>query len=194
MTLTQNYIEFAAMLSGVLNVYLVTRINIWNWFFGIITVTLYAYLFYSVGLYADMSLQVVYLALQFYGWQQWQDEDNVFHTLKIKKTPRWLWLFLLAAILFLFISLSYLLEHYTDSSTVKLDALTTAISLIAQWMMCKKRLENWWLWMVVDTIYLEMYWEKQLYMTCVLYFIYLILCIVGYKTWSARLPAQSKLD
>lgn len=180
----RHHIELIATLSGLINVYLVTQINIWSWFFGVITVTLYAYIFYSVGLYADMGLQVIYLVLQFYGWQQWLSKSDISTELRIKKTPQWLWVFLIGAIFFLFIFLSYLLKHYTDSTTIKLDALTTAISLVAQWMMAKKRLENWWLWIIVDVIYLELYWTKQLYLTCVLYFIFIILCVVGFKTWS----------
>jgi nicotinamide mononucleotide transporter len=83
------------------------------------------------------------------------------------------------------------LLRLTDSSYIVLDATTTAMSLIAQWMMSKKWLQHWWLWMVMNAISLMMYSSKGLYITCTLYAIYFALCIMGYYQWRAELQQNT---
>src|SRR3990167_7540226 len=170
----QYYIEIPATLSAFTNIYLATRANIWNWLFGLFAVTLYGVIFYRTRLYGDMSLQAVYFYFQIYGWYQWRYGSQKRAERPISTMPKNYYL-PSVIILCLFIPVFiFLLSHFTNSTTPAIDATTTALSLIAQWMMCKKWIENWWVWMLVDLISVEMYWHKQLYLTTALYAIFFV--------------------
>lgn len=181
----QPYLEPVATAALLINVYLAARANIYNFLFGAIGVALYFVIFYQAKLYADMSLQLVYFGLQFYGCYQWLYGSATHQALDIVSANKKIWNIALFATILLFGILVYVLSHYTDSTTVKIDALTTAMSLTAQWMMNKKYLENWWLWMLVDIISIKMYLFKDLYLTAGLYGIFFIICCMGYLRWRA---------
>ena len=177
--------QIPAVIAAFLNIYLAARASIWNWFFGIIAVTLYAVIFYHAKLYGDMSLQGFYFVLQFYGYYQWKfggAKHTELSVLHLPKKQYWIYGF---AFLILFGLFYYLLSHHTNSTTPIIDAFTTALSLVAQWMMCKKYLENWVLWMIMDAISIYMYSYKQLYLTGVLYAAFFVLCVMGFRTWKA---------
>lgn len=182
-------LEIIAVMAGLLNVYLAARASLWNWFFGIITVSLYAIIFFHSKLYADMSLQFIFLALQFYGWYQWLHGGNHHAALEVRKADNKIYLTALIATLTLYTVIAYVLKNYTDSTTIAIDSFTTALSLVAQWMMSKKWIENWWLWMLVDVISIRMYLIKHLYFTTGLYALFFIICMLGYFTWRRYLPA-----
>jgi len=188
--LTPTILEISASIAAIINVYLAARANIWNWFFGIITVTLYAIVFWKVKLFADMSLQIVFLLLQFYGWYAWRHIDP-FSTLTISRCDLLDYLVGTIGLVALFGGYVFVLK-LTTSTTVYIDAITTSLSLVAQWLLCRKRLENWLLWMIVDLISIKMYVMKELYVTSGLYFIFLIICILGYWEWK-KLSDNSRL-
>ena len=191
--LTSHGLEILATISGLLNIYLAARANIWNWLFGIITVSLYLVIFLNVKLYADMSLQLIFFSLQFYGLYEWL-YGGVRHTaLSITRATTAIFLIAFSATILLYLSISFILQHYTDSTTVSIDAFTTALSLVAQWMMSKKWLEHWLLWMLVDIISIDMYFNKSLYFTSGLYAIFFILCVLGYYTWKNQLQPNKRL-
>lgn len=185
--LSPHLLEILAVAFGLMNIYLAARANILNWLFGILTVSLYFIIFFQAKLYADMSLQVVFLILQFYGWYQWLFGSETHSKLPIKKTPFVIYLSATTAILFLFGLIAMMLFRYTDSTTVYLDAFITAASLVAQWMMTKKWLEHWFLWMVVDAVSIKMYLLKDLYFTSGLYGIFFLLCVYGYFHWKKQI-------
>lgn len=178
-----NYLEILATTTGLISVYLVCRESIWNWVFGLACVSFYFVIFYKVKLYADMGLQVIFFALQFYGLYQWLFGGQQHSALEIRSaTPR-IYLFSIVMTTILFLSISYLLQHYTDSSTVYIDAFTTSLSIVAQVLMGRKWLQHWLLWMTVDIISIRMYLLKGLYLTSGLYGIFLGLCVFGYWRW-----------
>lgn len=183
----QHNLEIPATIAGLINVYLAARTNIWNWLFGIITVTLYMLIFYQVKLYADMSLQFIFLILQFYGWYQWLYGGNNHSELSVQKASFSIYMLAMLLTFVLFSIIAFVLHRYTDSTTVIIDAFTTAMSLVAQWMMSKKWIENWWLWMLVDVISIKMYIFKHLYLTSGLYTVFFIICCMGYVTWRKQL-------
>lgn len=188
--LASHQLELIATCSGLVNIYLVARANIWNWFFGIITVSLYLIIFLQVKLYADMALQMVFFCLQFYGFYQWRYGAALRTPLKVQQAKvrtlcRTAFITVAA-----FASIACLLHYYTDSKTVLLDAAVTALSLVAQWMMSKKWLEHWLLWMLVDVISVIMYLTKQLYFTTGLYTILFLICLYGYLTWRKQLKCE----
>lgn len=182
-----NYLEIIATSAGLINIYLAARANIWNWLFGIITVSFYTLIFFRAKLYADTGLQIIYLILQFYGYYQWRRDDAQYSSLQVHKADRKTFFLALSMFFSLFILLTYFLQYHTDSTTVLIDAVTTALSLVAQWMMSKKWIENWWLWMLVDVISIKMYLVKHLYLTAGLYATFFILCCLGYYTWNRKL-------
>jgi nicotinamide mononucleotide transporter len=177
------YFEVIAFISGVLNIYLITRSSLWNWLFGIITVLLYSLIFFSSKLYADMGLQGVFLAFQFYGLYQWQYGSSARKPLSIQVMNQSAYLPLFISAVILFSAISFILKQYTDSTTVYADACVTALSLIAQWMMSKKYLHHWLLWIGIDILSIGLYLSKSLYLTALLYSIFMLLCVKGYHDW-----------
>lgn len=182
LTLLSNQLEIIATSAGLINVYLAARGNNWNWLFGGVTAILYMIIFFHVKLYADMVLQIIFLSLQFYGYWQWQarNSKNAFHLNIMSKRDYGK---ALIAFLCLFLLFVVFLKNYTDSNTILLDAFTTALSVVGQWMMCKKWIENWLVWMIVDLISIKMYLIKYLYYTSFLYSCFFIICGFGYLYW-----------
>ena len=181
------YIETIAFMSGVVNIYLLTRCSLWNWLFGIITVSLYAIIFFNTKLYADMDLQGVFLIFQFYGLYQWCYGSNEKKPIAMQIINHSTCLSLALAAIMLFVGISFILQHCTDSITIYADATITTLSLIAQWMMSKKYLHHWLLWIVIDLISINLYISKSLYLTSLLYLVFMLLCIKGYYQWKETL-------
>ena len=187
LTIPIHTLEAIATGAGLINTYLAARANIWNWLFGMITVILFAIIFLSAGLYAGMGIQIIFLMLQFYGLYHWRYGGKQHETLAITHASRQAWG--IACLLFIasFASLIYLLQHHTNSTMVYMDALTSALSLVAQWMMSQKWIENWLLWVVMDVISIDMYIEKHLIMTAILYFLLFVLSVKGYAIWKKHI-------
>lgn len=180
-------IEIPTVIAAFANIYLAARASMWNWLFGIFAVILYGIIFYQTRLYGDMSLQAVYLFFQFYGWHEWKHGGAHASLLCVTRMPRKQYYILGALLIILYGIFYYLLSHYTNSTTPIIDAFTTSLSLIAQWMMCKKWLENWIAWIFLDIISLYMYTYKHLYLTTALYAIFIVLCVMGYREWKKSL-------
>lgn len=187
--MTFSVLETVAVLFGIVSVYLSVRENIWSWPTGIVNVTLYIFVFFQARLYADMALQIVYIAISVYGWYEWLHGGRGRTELTVSRgTPR------LAAVLTVLgvaaaALLGTLLSRYTNASLPYLDSTTTATSLIAQWMMAKKILENWIVWVAVDVVYVGMFLYKSLYLTAFLYAVFLVLATMGYMRWKKSLAA-----
>ncbi len=192
--INSHLLEVLAVSCCLVNIYLITRANVLNWLFGVVTVSLYFVIFLKAKLYADMSLQVVFLGLQFYGWYRWLFGSETHSTLAIRKAPPLYFAvsFVLAAVLFFLIS--FILTNYTDSTTIYQDAFITALSLAAQWLLSQKWLQHWLLWMVVDIVSIKVYLLKHLYFTSGLYAILLMLCIYGYYNWRKQFHAISRVS
>lgn len=194
MTHTQihmHLLEILAATTGLLNVYLLARNNMWNWLFGIIAVILYIAIFFQVKLYADMCLQLVFIVLQAYGIYQWLYGGVKKSRLKISNTPQNVYYMIFMMSIFLFGSITFILVRHTDSTTIYLDSITTSLSLVAQFMMCRKWIQHWWLWMIVNFISIGMYFGKDLYFTTGLYVILFFFCFYGYITWKRELDAAA---
>lgn len=191
--LLSHMLETPAVIFGLLNIYLAARASILNWLFGIFSICLYAVIFFQVKLYADMSLNVIFLLLQFYGWHEWLHGGEKRSELLVTRASTTIYMIAMTATAILFAIIAYILGHYTDSTTVYFDSFTTALSLVAQWMMTRKWIENWWLWIVVDIISVKMYLIKHLNLTAGLYAIFLGLCVMGYFTWRKALAPKLQL-
>jgi len=182
-----NPLETIAALFGIVSVYLSVRQNIWSWPTAIVNVGLYTVVFYQSRLYADMGLQVVYIVISFYGWYQWLYGGMGHTELQVSRTSRGLGILLAAIGVVSTVLLGTLLHRTTNAAIPYLDSTTTSTSLVAQWMMTRKLLENWLVCVAVDVVYIGMFIYKSLYVTAMLYFVFLVLSIMGYRQWKATL-------
>ena len=181
-----SWLELAGTLFGILGVWLTIKQNIFCFPAGIINVGMYAVLFFQSKLYSDAALQIIYIILLVYGWMQWKTKQQQ-KELPVTKTEQPL----LILIAVLGIGATFLLGTFlyskTDAALPYFDALTTVMSLIAQWMIARKKIENWIIWIVADVIYVGMYIYKELYLTSGLYFIFILLAVKGYVEWKKSL-------
>ena len=186
-----NKLELIAAVVGAVSVWLSVRQNIWSWPTAIVNVVLYALVFYEARLYADMGLQVIYAVLSVYGWYEWLYGGEGRTELHVTRTrPR---LGLLLAVIALAGStvLGTLLHHETDAALPYMDAALSSTSLVAQWMMTRKLLENWLVWIAVDVLYVGMFLFKDLYLTAGLYAVFLALAVRGYIDWRRSMRADA---
>ena len=183
-------LETAAVLFGIVSVYLSVREKIASWPTAIVNVTLYIFVFQRARLYADMALQVVYIGISLYGWYEWLHGGRGKSPLAVSRGVRRLAAVLAAIGLVAAALLGTLLARYTNAALPYLDATTTTTSLIAQWMMARKILENWIVWVAVDVVYIGMFLYKSLVLTAGLYAVFLVLSLMGYFQWKRTLRAQ----
>ena len=174
--------EVFGFITGAVCVLFVVEQNIWNFPVGIANNIFFIALFLSSRLYGDMALQVVYIVLGIIGWRQWlhggvnKSELHVNHT-SIREI-----VILTAVCVVATVSMREYFIKINDSAPF-LDALTTALSLIAQYLLNCKRIENWFVWITADFIYVGLYIQKGLYLTAMLYAIFIGMCVAGYVSW-----------
>lgn len=168
--------------TGFLCVYLAARQHILNWPISIISVVVYAVLFYEYKLYGDTVLQLYFLGTGIYGWYYWlkRKEEHQKPVVSLKAGEYGLVLFSIAALSYI---LGLFLDRYTNSDVPYIDGCCTAVSFIAQFLMTRKVLQNWILWIVVDACYVPLYLYKNLALTAVLYLLYLAIATMGYLDW-----------
>lgn len=190
--ITQNYIELLGLFFGLFYILFSIKQNVWCWPAGFITSALYIYVFFSTKFYADMGLQVYYLIVSVYGWYHWMfgAKSNKQDDLKISGTGIKLAFYLLLATTILFIIISYILVNFTDSEIPYWDAFTTAASFVATWMLARKIIEHWIIWIIVNTVSIGLYIYKGLYPTVILFTVYTILAIFGYIEWKKELKKE----
>ena len=176
-------IQWVAAIVGAISVYLSARENIWSWPTAIVNVSLSALVFFEAGLYSDMGLQGVYLVLSIYGWYQWLRGGEQHGRLSVSRASRRVWILCTAIGVAGWLVLGRLVSTLPGVSLPYLDAGLTTLSLIAQWMMTRKILENWILWIVADVVYVPMYIAKDLLPTAGLYALFLVLAVIGLVQW-----------
>lgn len=173
-------LEIVAVLFTLANVWLMVKENIWGWPAAIVGVTLYALVNYEARLYSNAGLQIVYLVLSVHGWYEWLHGGENRSALVVTRTSRRAWMICLVAGFAGTIALLFLLRTPGDAALPFWDAFTTAFSLVAQWMMNKKLLENWILWLLVDIIYVPIYAARTYYLTAGLYAVF---CVIAWRGW-----------
>ena len=176
-------LELLAAVTGALSVWLSVRQNIWSWPTAIVNVVLYAIVFRGAKLYADMGLQVVYAVLSVYGWYQWRYGGQGRTWLRVTRTTPRLAAGLAVVAAVASAILGALLHRATDAALPYLDSALSSTSLVAQWMMTRKLLENWLVWIAVDVLYVGMFLFKELYLTAGLYAVFLGLAVRGWLDW-----------
>lgn len=182
-SLQSSRIELLAVAAGLVCVWLLVRENIWNWPIGIANNILYVYIFHRSGLYADMGLQFVYMAIAVYGWWNWLhggQQGSQLNTTHASPAAVGGYSGLVAITTAL---LYAILRRFTPSTVPFTDALSVALFLTAQYMMSRKIVENWWFWIVGNVIAIGLYLYKGLIPTAILYTIFIVLCVIGLYEW-----------
>lgn len=187
-------LEWIAAALGVANIALLVRRSVWNYPFGIAMVALYIVVFRDARLYAEAGLQVFFLAAQAWGWVLWVrvkgDEDAG----ERGRVPvRWLdwpsravWLTVTAA---LSLNLGWALHRFTDAALPYADSAIAGASVAAQILLALRRIENWMLWIAIDSAAILVYLSKDLYATAALYVLFLGFSVLGLREWIAAARA-----
>lgn len=186
-----NYFELAAAIITIVSIWLATRESIWYYPTGLVALAMYTWLYYSVKLYAEALLQVICFALMVYGWYEWLHGGEHKNELPVTRTPRWAWLAgissgLIASALTIVVQLSF-----TDNPSPYVDSSLFAWSLVAQWMTARKWIENWILWILINTVSVPLYIVRDLGITAGLYVGLWVLAIVGWVQWRKTLVVAS---
>lgn len=174
--------EVFGFVTGAWCVYLVGRQSVLNWPIGIANNLVWIVLFATAGLYADSGLQIVYIALAVWGWNNWA-RGRTGGVLPVTSTSATEWLGLAVAGVVGTTALTVLLDTATSSTVPFWDAVTTVLSLLATWGQATKRWESWLLWIAADLIYIPLYLHKGLTLTAILYTGFLVLCVRGLIMW-----------
>ncbi len=176
-------IEVAGFLTGVVNVWLVTRQNIWSWPIGMANALFYMVVFAHAGLYSDTGLQAVYFILSIYGWWHWWRGGSGHDSLPVTRTSRGLAVLLIAVGTVMWLLMWTVTARIPGVALAHIDSALVAGSLIAQWMMTRKLAENWLVWIVVDLAYVSLFTNRRLPLTAVLYGVFLMLAVTGHIKW-----------
>lgn len=181
--LTENWFEIVAALLAIAYLLLAMRQDTRCWIAWIISSLMYLFVMYSAGLYMEAGLQIFYLLMGFYGLYQWQYKLANNEALKIKVWPITTHMMCLTALFLLVITSGYILSNNTDAASPYIDAFTTWGAIIASYMVAKKILENWIYWFVIDFVSVFLFVSRELYPTALLFCLYLVLVIFGYRSW-----------
>ena len=191
--LFQNWVEIAGAVLSVIYLYLSIREKSALWIFGFISSLLYIFVFFESKLYADMSLSFYYLGVSIFGWITWQQkttqlQDTKLHITRISGKKQLLQYVL--GTLIAYLAYYLILQYLTDSTIPAADSVVGALSVIATWMLAKKKIENWLIWIVVDAFAAGLYFYKELYPTAILFVNYTVMAVVGYKQWKKTLNSS----
>jgi nicotinamide mononucleotide transporter len=183
--------EMLGAATGFISVYLMARQNVWGWPTGMVCVSAYAWVFGQSRLYANMALQFVYLALQIYGWiHWWKGGEAGPDTLRVSRlslpaAAGWALSGVAASL-----ALGAAMSSRTNDANPWTDATLTAFSLVAQWLQARKVFECWIVWILVDVGYLGLFTVRGLYLTVLLYALFIVLCVYALREWR-RSPAPA---
>ncbi len=177
-------LDSAGTLASLLSTYYFIRLDNKAWTASLLAICLNGWLYWKKGIYADMVLESFYFFSTCYGWYLWYKPIKPkTQIIKLSKKQSLLIGFFILALYILIVNL---LTTFTDSNVAVLDALTTALSLAAQGLMCYKAIATWMLWFITDAIYAYMYLHKQLPFHSLLMLIYTLLAVVGYFKWAKQ--------
>ena len=185
-------LQIIGALLGLLYLWLEYKANIWVWIVGAIMPMVHGMLYLQSGIYADAAMQLYYVAAGIYGLFVWlRGEKRSEKRVDIQYTPKQ-WIFSLVAVyVVLHISLYFLLTEFTDSRVPLFDSMSTALSIVAMWMLSRKLVEQWLVWLVVDMISVGLYLYKDIPITAMLYMLYCALAVAGYMRWRKQVLIKS---
>lgn len=165
--------------------------NIWCWAAALASVLIYLFIFFDARLYMESALQIFYAAMAVYGWYQWKFGGAGQDGLPITMWRPRIHLLIVAAVLGTAAVLGSVLSM-TDAAFPYLDSFTTVAAIVATYMVARKILENWIYWFAIDSLSVYLYASRDLYLTAVLYAVYLVLIVIGFRQWLQDWRRQSE--
>ena len=183
--LRMSWSEILGFVAGALSVWLYARQNVWAWPTGIANSVFWLILFWQSRLYLDAGLQVVYVVLGVLGWYWWLHRGRG-GDLRVGRTRPVEAAVLAGVGVVATAGLWWLMVRVDDAAPLP-DAATTVVSLVAQYMLTRKLLASWYLWIAVDVAYVVLYASKDLYLTAALQPVFIVMCVVGLRGWRASL-------
>jgi len=191
--LVSNKTELLGAILGIIYILFSIRQNILTWPTGLLTSILYIVVFFNSRLYAAMGLQVYYVIISLYGWYYWLkgEKENNRSLLPVKRTNKIMWIKILFITILIYSVILIVLIKFSDSDVPFMDSLTTSLSIIATWMLAKKYIENWIIWIFVDLLSIGLYIYKSLWPTVILFTVYTIMAFFGYFEWKNDLKAKN---
>lgn len=188
--LSNNWLEIVGTIIGFVYLWQEVKASIWLWLTGIVMPAIYTVVFYQSGLYADFGIQVYYIVAALYGFLFWKFGKKQDKPLPIVHTSLRQGVILFLITVLVFIPIYLILTKFTDSTVPFYDSATTALSIVALWMLAKKHVEQWFVWIAVDAVSSGLYFYKGIYFTAVLYAVYTVVAIYGYKKWNLMEKTQ----
>jgi nicotinamide mononucleotide transporter len=182
--IVQNWLESTAVIFAILYLILAVKQNILCWTAGILSSILYFFIMQKAGLYMEAYLQVFYVVMGIYGWSQWRVSNASNPSFIVNTWSKYQHMIAILIILALSLLSGFLLERYTDAALPFLDALVAWGAVVATYMVAKKLLENWIYWFAIDTTSIYLFISRDLWLTALLFMIYIIIIYFGYQSWS----------
>ena len=185
------WLEWTAVVTGIMSVWFSSRENILVYPTGIISVLIYVYFGYTYLLYADMGVNAYYFIMSVYGWYHWtQTDDSNKDQIPVTTNNQREHIISLFILVSSFLILAFVLSQFTDSDVPYWDATTTCFAILGMWLMARKKLESWIAWIVTNLISIPLYFYKGLVLTSFQFLIFTIITIVGYFAWKRSLEKE----
>ncbi|MFK8047682.1 MAG: nicotinamide riboside transporter PnuC [Halioglobus sp.] len=175
--------ELTAVALGIAYLLLAMQESRWCWYAAFASTAIFLFVFWDVSLFMESALQVYYLAMAIYGWLQWQPADADKKVLRITRWSVKQHCYAIGAIVLLSLISGTLLDQYSSAKLPFLDSFTTWGSILTTWMVTRKILENWLYWIVIDGVSIFLYLDRGLYLTALLFMVYLVIVVFGYRKW-----------
>ena len=182
--LQNSLLELAAVIFAVAYLVLAVRENSLCWYAAGISTLIFLFIFWDVKLYMESGLQIYYLGMAFYGWYQWRGANRETASLRVSKWRAKQHVIALALIATLTLISGSLLNSGTDANLPYLDSFTTWASVVTTFMVARKILENWFYWLVIDSVSIYLYLDRELYFTSLLFAIYIVMIFFGWFAWN----------
>ena len=179
------WIEWTAVITGLLFIVLMISENIWTWAFGIVSSALFVYIMYVSQLYSESLLYVVYVIIGVYGWYKWSDKSK--GAVEITTADRDTLIIIIVTGIVLTLALGTLMKQIlTDSFSPYCDAFTSVFGLIASYMEAQKWVSSWLFWIVINAVSIWLYMSRELNISSILMFVYFVLSIAGFFAWRKK--------
>lgn len=189
-------LEIAGFVIGIIYLWYEYHANPLMWLASVIMPCISLWIYWRKGLYADFGINIYYLAIAVYGYIIWtvggHGKRKQKRTRAITAMPAWAWAAGKGAFLILWAAIGWWLVNFTDSNVPWYDAFTTALSIVALWMLARKYLEQWLAWIVVDAVCVGLYVYKGIYFYACLYAIYTVIAVFGYRKWRGMMQNMQK--
>lgn len=193
--LALGWVDWVVTITGIIYVVLAAQENIWCWFWGFISCSLWAYAdFYFYQLYADGVLQLFYAAMSAWGYWQWKNQADSGEQLHISRMSMQEHIQIIGLGLIGGVVAGYFLGTYTDAAATYADAITTVFALLTTYLVIQKKLENWLYWILIDGIYLFIYQSRGAYLFVVIMLIYLVVAAYGWRNWQKKMVAERTIQ